>query len=131
MENREVARRSLIVCRCEEVTLGQLEDQIALGALTPEELKRFTRVSMGPCQGRVCRTLLHKAWLMLIGQAGETPEGVTQALGEGLGTAGLPLPTGGYLPGYRPPVRAVTVADIAALDISAPTSFKPSSSADR
>jgi len=46
------------VCRCEEVTQGEVRDLIAQGYTTPEEIKRVTRCSMGLCQGRTCRELL-------------------------------------------------------------------------
>ncbi len=47
-----------IVCRCEEVTLSQVERAIAEGYDTLEELKRHLRVGMGPCQGRTCLPLI-------------------------------------------------------------------------
>ncbi|MBV9151571.1 MAG: FAD-dependent oxidoreductase [Alphaproteobacteria bacterium] len=43
-----------IVCRCEEVTAGQIRRGVRLGAPGPNQLKAFTRCGMGPCQGRVC-----------------------------------------------------------------------------
>lgn len=43
-----------IVCRCEEVTAGQVRGATALGAQGPNQLKSFTRAGMGPCQGRMC-----------------------------------------------------------------------------
>ncbi|RLE28318.1 (2Fe-2S)-binding protein [Candidatus Acetothermia bacterium] len=47
-----------IVCRCEEVTLSQVERAIDEGYDTLEELKRHLRMGMGPCQGRTCLPLL-------------------------------------------------------------------------
>ncbi|MFC3885799.1 (2Fe-2S)-binding protein [Bacillus songklensis] len=44
-----------IVCRCEEVSYGQLKEAIENGACTSQELKMATRAGMGMCQGRVCR----------------------------------------------------------------------------
>jgi len=44
-----LARRSTVVCRCEDVTLGQLES-----SRSAREAKLSTRAGMGPCQGRVC-----------------------------------------------------------------------------
>ncbi|TPJ77164.1 FAD/NAD(P)-binding oxidoreductase [Mesorhizobium sp. B2-6-2] len=46
---------SLMVCRCEGVTVGELRANIVKTA-APEvnRLKAFTRVGMGRCQGRVC-----------------------------------------------------------------------------
>jgi len=43
-----------IVCRCEEVTAGQIRKALALGALGPNQLKSQTRCGMGPCQARMC-----------------------------------------------------------------------------
>jgi NADPH-dependent 2,4-dienoyl-CoA reductase/sulfur reductase-like enzyme len=43
-----------IVCRCENVTAGQIRAAIADGADGPSKLKAFTRAGMGPCQGRMC-----------------------------------------------------------------------------
>ncbi|WP_226001385.1 (2Fe-2S)-binding protein [Paenibacillus sp. BJ-4] len=48
----------LLVCRCEEVSLGQLEQACHMGAETVRQLKMATRVTMGACQGRVCRQLV-------------------------------------------------------------------------
>lgn len=41
-------------CRCEEVTVAQLDAAIAAGACTSWMVKSVTRAGMGPCQGRVC-----------------------------------------------------------------------------
>ncbi|WP_319568310.1 FAD/NAD(P)-dependent oxidoreductase [Cohaesibacter marisflavi] len=43
-----------IVCRCEEVTAGEIRKTIALGCQGPNQLKAFLRAGMGPCQGRGC-----------------------------------------------------------------------------
>lgn len=44
----------VVVCRCEEVTAGELRAAVAAGALGLNQLKAYTRCGMGPCQGRVC-----------------------------------------------------------------------------
>src|SRR5262249_3296684 len=44
-----------IVCRCEEVTAGQIIDSVALGCNGPNQMKAFLRCGMGVCQGRLCR----------------------------------------------------------------------------
>ena len=44
----------VIVCRCEEVTKGNLVKVIEDGAHTMWQLKRLTRCGMGLCQGRSC-----------------------------------------------------------------------------
>lgn len=43
-----------IVCRCEEITLGQITDGISDSPGHVGTLKRATRVGMGRCQGRYC-----------------------------------------------------------------------------
>ena len=51
---RKPRLNDVILCRCEEVTLGQLREAIALGCVGPNQLKSFSRCGMGPCQGRFC-----------------------------------------------------------------------------
>jgi D-hydroxyproline dehydrogenase subunit alpha len=43
-----------IVCRCEEVTAGQLRVELAAGLNSLPALKKATRAGMGRCQGRFC-----------------------------------------------------------------------------
>lgn len=43
-----------IVCRCEEITLGEIKDAIQMGARSIGEVKMLTRTGMGNCQGRMC-----------------------------------------------------------------------------
>ena len=43
-----------LVCRCEELTAGQIREAVALGARHPAQVKGQTRAGMGPCQGRMC-----------------------------------------------------------------------------
>jgi glycine/D-amino acid oxidase-like deaminating enzyme len=43
-----------IVCRCEEVTAGQLRAELAAGLGSLAALKKATRAGMGRCQGRFC-----------------------------------------------------------------------------
>ena len=52
-ENR-VPKDEVIVCRCEEVTAGELRHFVKLGCLGPNQAKSFGRCGMGPCQGRLC-----------------------------------------------------------------------------
>ena len=45
----------LVVCRCEEITAGELRHCVAdTGAREMNRLKALTRVGMGRCQGRTC-----------------------------------------------------------------------------
>jgi thioredoxin reductase/bacterioferritin-associated ferredoxin len=55
----ELAKDDTIVCRCEEITLGQIKEALAEGAFAEDAtdmrgVKRTTRMGMGPCQGRMC-----------------------------------------------------------------------------
>ncbi|MCM2535403.1 (2Fe-2S)-binding protein [Neobacillus pocheonensis] len=53
-----MCNHSFIICRCEEVTINDIQDAIAAGALNSHEMKMSTRAGMGMCQGRLCRPLL-------------------------------------------------------------------------
>ncbi len=44
----------LIVCRCEEITKGQIRKAVYEGMLTMTEIRRYLRVGMGLCQGNTC-----------------------------------------------------------------------------
>ncbi len=52
-ENR-IPQDNTIVCRCEEVTAGQIRDFVRQGCMGPNQAKSFSRCGMGPCQGRMC-----------------------------------------------------------------------------
>lgn len=60
-----------IVCRCEEATLGDVREAVALGCRGPNQLKAFVRAGMGPCQGRFCGLTVCEA---LARERGESPE---------------------------------------------------------
>ncbi len=49
-----LARDDTLVCRCEEITLGEVKAAVAQGARTIGEVKNITRTGMGNCQGRMC-----------------------------------------------------------------------------
>ena len=51
--NSEYAAKK-IVCLCEDVTENDLTHAVAEGYDELEMLKRFSTVSMGPCQGKTC-----------------------------------------------------------------------------
>ena len=48
----------LIICRCEEVSRGEILQAIAEGAQTLIEIKWRTRAGMGLCQANTCRRLV-------------------------------------------------------------------------
>ena len=43
-----------MICRCEEVTAGDIRAAAKSGCLGLNQLKAYTRCGMGPCQGRMC-----------------------------------------------------------------------------
>ena len=47
-------RKDIIICRCEELTLGDIKRAIGKGTIEMNALKRMTRMGMGRCQGRMC-----------------------------------------------------------------------------
>ncbi|KAF1045432.1 NAD(P)/FAD-dependent oxidoreductase [Xylophilus sp.] len=53
-EHRIPADDKVTVCRCEEVTAGQIRKYVEVGCLGPNQTKAFGRCGMGPCQGRLC-----------------------------------------------------------------------------
>jgi len=52
-ELKKLAAEDTIVCRCEDVTRGQIEQHDNL-----RSAKLHTRCGMGPCQGRICHGAL-------------------------------------------------------------------------
>jgi bacterioferritin-associated ferredoxin len=52
--NPMIDKSNIIICRCEDVTLQQIDDAIDRGYHTYEDLKRLLRIGMGPCQGNTC-----------------------------------------------------------------------------
>jgi len=59
---------SAVVCRCEEVTAGELRGLIAVGHDSPASLKRACRVGMGRCQGRYCASLVARMTTPEVGE---------------------------------------------------------------
>lgn len=49
-----------LVCRCEDVTLHELEEAVARGHDDIESLKRYTGFGTGWCQGKSCVNLCAK-----------------------------------------------------------------------
>jgi NAD(P)H-nitrite reductase large subunit len=48
----------LIICRCEEITKGEIRKAIYDGMRTMTELRRYLRSGMGLCQGQTCTKLV-------------------------------------------------------------------------
>ncbi len=55
-----MSKKRIIVCRCEDLTLEDVENAIGAGYIDLEELRKKLRIGMGPCQGRVCIQLVQK-----------------------------------------------------------------------
>jgi NADPH-dependent 2,4-dienoyl-CoA reductase/sulfur reductase-like enzyme len=85
-----------VVCRCEEVTARQVRDMAAMGCEGPNQMKAFLRCGMGPCQGRLCGLTVTE---LIAKQRDTTPAEV------------------GYYR-LRPPVKPITLAELASLPIS-------------
>ena len=81
----------VVICRCEDVTYGQIVEAIRSGLTTTEEIKRILRCGMGPCQGRTCSRLI----------AGIIAE-----------RTGRPIEEIGY-PNVRPPTRPIEIGTLA------------------
>ena len=97
-----------IVCRCEEVSAGEIRVMARLGCAGPNQTKSFSRCGMGPCQGRLC---------------GLT---VAELLAE---AHAKPMAEVGYYR-IRPPIKPVSLGDLAAshlpdLNAAQPTEFVP------
>ncbi len=88
-----------IVCRCEEITAGEIRGYARLGCLGPNQTKAFGRAGMGPCQGRYCGL------------------SVTALLAEANGLS--PDETGHYR--IRPPLKPVTLGELAAMEEGPPS----------
>ncbi len=43
-----------LVCRCEEISAGQIRQAVREGHADPNQVKFYLRCGMGPCQGRQC-----------------------------------------------------------------------------
>ncbi len=84
----------MLVCRCEEVTAGQVREAARLGCPGPNQAKSFLRCGMGPCQGRYC---------------GPT---VTEIIAA---ERGIGVAESGYYR-IRPPLKPLPLGELAALD---------------
>ncbi len=79
-----------MVCRCEEVKAGEIKKLARLGCMGPNQAKAFTRCGMGPCQGRMCGSVVEHIISRIGGQRMEH--------------------TGRYR--SRPPVKPITLGQI-------------------
>ena len=79
---------------CEEVTVAEIERVIGHGCPGPNQAKAFTRCGMGPCQGRMCATVVSEIF--------------AERRQVGVGAVGH------YR--IRPPIKPLTVGELAALE---------------
>lgn len=84
----------MIVCRCEEVSLGQLIETMEKYDCLARELKLRTRAGMGYCGGRTCRCLVDR---IVSSYQKKTAEG--------------PITLG-----YQPPIRPVSFGLLGRVD---------------
>ncbi len=84
-----------IICRCEEITAGQIRDAVNQGHEGSNDVKYLTRCGMGACQGRQCANAVSH----IIADAGG------QAISEQSHYRG------------RPPVAPLTLAQMASLKV--------------
>ncbi len=80
-----------VLCRCEEVTLGELQAWTERGLDSPVQLKMATRAGMGRCQGRFCQGVLRDLLAIELGDHARVDDA----------------------PSPRPPVRPVRIRDLA------------------
>jgi D-hydroxyproline dehydrogenase subunit alpha len=66
-----LADPTTVICRCEEVTLGEIEAALADAGAALGSVKRRTRAGMGRCQGRYCGPLLAG---LLAARTGRAPD---------------------------------------------------------
>ena len=48
----------MIICRCEEITKGEIRKAVHEGMFTLTEIRRYLRTGMGLCQGQTCSKLV-------------------------------------------------------------------------
>ncbi|MDO4168628.1 MAG: (2Fe-2S)-binding protein [Lachnospiraceae bacterium] len=50
----------MLICRCEEVTKGEIRQAVHDGMYTLTEIRRYLRTGMGLCQGQTCAKLVKR-----------------------------------------------------------------------
>ncbi|USS40564.1 (2Fe-2S)-binding protein [Thermococcus aggregans] len=63
--------KKIIICRCNDVTLEEIEALIDQGITDIETIKRLLRIGMGPCQGRTCLPMVIS---IIARKTGKSPE---------------------------------------------------------
>lgn len=92
----ELASDDTLVCRCEEVMLSEVQGALVAGAQDLQAVKLFTRLGMGPCQGRNCAPSMAMSisqatgrTLAQVGQINPRPPAKQTTLGALANTEGL------------------------------------------
>lgn len=85
---------NLVICRCEEVTFGQIQTTVEKYKCSARELKLRTRAGMGFCGGRTCRVTLDR---------------IIEDAFSSMSASDIPLK-------YQPPVRPITFGTAGDLD---------------
>lgn len=83
-----------IICRCEEVTAGDIRHYAKLGCTGPNQTKAYGRCGMGPCQGRFCGLTVTE---LLANSNNMNPQDI------------------GYYR-IRPPLKPITLGELATLE---------------
>jgi NAD(P)H-nitrite reductase large subunit len=94
----QLATESTLICRCENVSLGDVAAAVKDGAASLAAIKQRTRLGMGPCQGRYCAPVAAE---LLAEQSGHPVDEYSF-----------------FAP--RPPLKPVRIADIVGGDASQP-----------
>ena len=92
---KNVPHDDVIICRCSDITRSELHAWIDHGLTTIEEIKRLTRATMGPCQGRTCRQLIIQE---IMAKTGKTADQID-------------------IPTFRQPLKGITLGAIADLEL--------------
>jgi len=85
-----------VLCRCEEVTAGDVRRAVGAGHRSPNAVKFFTRCGMGPCQGRQCAESVAQ---LIASETGQAPGDVEPYR-------------------VRTPLKPITIAELANLQTS-------------
>ena len=84
-----------VVCRCENLTVGDIRQMVKEGIKEVNEIKSISRAGMGPCQGRMCGPAVAE---IVAAETSATPD-----------RAGLV--------NVRPPLKPVPLEEVAAMEL--------------
>lgn len=87
----EFMNEDMMVCRCEEITVGEIKEAIRQGARDVVGVKRRVRAGMGLCQGRTCEKMVQQI--------------IAQELEVGISETGTSS--------ARPPISPITFGELA------------------